>query len=342
MSATDAEPSGWQRLAPLIDLVTPMAMRVAATFALADELRDGPLRADELARRVGANDEALERMMRHLVTHGVFVEPERGVFGTNSLAALLDSDHPSGMRENLDLSGFGGQMDLVFTELMHTVLTGEPAWQTMFGAPFWEHVTESPTLNASFDRVMSSGSEYVSDDVASFEWSRARHIVDVGGGTGRLIAALLRQHPGMTATLIDLPATVERGRMFLHDQGVADRVRYVAQSFFEPLPGEGDVYVLNSILHDWNDEHAVEILRRCADAAGREGRVVIIENDTAARAEHAEMDLRMLVLCGGRERTIAEFEQCAHAAGLAMVATRSTPLGQIGIELCAQGEHGGR
>src|SRR5699024_6743047 len=101
-------------------------------------------------------------------------------------------------------------------------------------------------------------------------------------------------------------------------------------------------YVLNSILHDWNDEHAVEILRRCADAAGREGRVVFIENDAAARAEHAEMDLRMLVLCGGRERTIAEFEQCAHAAGLAMVATRSTPLGQIGIELCAQGEHGGR
>lgn len=334
-----ADLTSWQRLAPLIDLVTPMAVRVAATLRVADELREHPLPVDSLARRVEANADALERMLRHLVSRGMFVEPQTGVFGSNDTAALLDSQHPSGMQISLDLTGFGGQMDLAFVELMHTVRTGEPAWSTVFGETFWRHLANTPSLAASFDNVMSAGAEYVDDDVAAFDWSRAHHVADVGGGTGALIAAVLHRHPHVRATLVDLPATVERGRVALTAEGLRDRVRFAGQSFFDPLPADADVYVLNSILHDWADPDATLILNRCAEAAGTSGTVLIIEQNPVSGAEHAEMDLRMLVLCGGRERTRAELESLAEEAGLSVVETRSTPLGQIGIELRVQAEH---
>ncbi|WP_166980864.1 methyltransferase [Paramicrobacterium fandaimingii] len=328
-----SDETAWQTLAPLIDLVTPMAVRVAATLGVADLLRDGPVSATDLARRSGADADALERMLRHLTFRGMFVESTPGVFALNPAAALLDSEHPSGMRVSLDLTGFGGQMDLAFTRLMHTVRTGEPAWQEVFGAPFWEYLEATPTMAASFDAVMAAGAEYVDDDAAAWDWSRARHVVDVGGGTGALVAALLQRHPQLQATLVDLPETVQRGRELLVARGLERRVRIAGQSFFDPLPPAGDVYVLNSILHDWPDSDAVAILRRCAEAAGPGGVVVIIEQNDGSGADHAEMDLRMLVLCAGRERTRAEFEALAREAGLSVTGYRSTPLGQVGIEL---------
>lgn len=198
---------------------------------LADPMRDGPVGIDELARRVGADPDALARLMRHLVAHGMFSQPQPGVFGANATAALLDSAHPSGMQVSLDLSGFGGQMDLVFTELLHTVITGEPAWQRKYGAPYWEYLAADPVMSASFDQAMSAGAEYVRDDLASYDWSTAEHVVDVGGGTGAFVAALLHEHAQLHITLVDLPATVERARTYLGDQGLDSRVDFAAQSF---------------------------------------------------------------------------------------------------------------
>lgn len=329
--------TGWQILAPLIDLVTPMAVRVAATLRLADLLRDGPVPLSRLAESAGCDPDGLARLLRHLIAQGMFSEPEPGVFALNDTAALLDSGHPSGMQVSLDLTGFGGRMDLAFTELLHSVRTGEPAWSRVFGSPFWEYLAGHPDMSASFDEVMSAGAEYARDDLAAFDWSRVGHVVDVGGGTGTLLAAVLRAAPTLQGTLVDLPETVGRARQLLAGEGFGPRLEFVGQSFFDPLPAGRDVYVLNSVLHDWPDDEALSILRRCAEAAGADGRVVVIEESGERSASHAEMDLRMLVLCGGRERTVAEYAELAARAGLAVATVRTTPLGQSGIELVPDG-----
>ena len=333
-SAEAQQPSAWQVLAPVIDLVTPLAMRAIATLRLADFMVDGALPVNELARRSGANPDAVGRVLRHVVSHGIFTEQAPGLFALNDKAALLRSDHPSGMRVSLDLEGFGGQMDLAFTGLLHTLRTGGPAWESVFGAPFWEYLSANPTMSASFDEAMTAGAEYVADDAAAYNWPETGLVIDVGGGAGALLAAVLETRPRLHGVLVDLPDTVARGRDYLADRGLNDRSEVVGQSFFDPLPSAGDIYVLNSVLHDWSDADAAAILHRCADAAGTKGRVVIIEESNSAtdRTNFAEMDLRMLVLCGGRERTLDDYTTLAAGAGLMVTGTRTTELGQVCIE----------
>ncbi|WP_068251747.1 methyltransferase [Janibacter corallicola] len=329
------EPTAWDQLAPVIDLVTPLAVRAAATLRVADALADGPMPLEEAARRCGAEPGALVRLLRHLACKGLFTESEPGTFGLTGTGDLLRSDHPSQMRVQLDLDGFGGRMDLVFTGLVHTLRTGEPAWESVFGAPFWRHLAEDEVMGESFDAVMAAGPEYFEDVMSAFDWERAGHVVDVGGGTGELLAAVLSAHEQLWGTLLDLPATAERGRARLAESGLLDRCEIASQSFFDPLPTGGDTYVLASVIHDWPDEDAVRILRRCAEAAGRSGRVLILEghgSDGGDPAMFAEMDLRMYTIAGGRERTLEEFRVLIGAAGLAEVAVRGTALDQIGIE----------
>lgn len=331
-SDNGAPETAWQVLAPLIDLVTPMAVRVAATLRLADLVDDDPVPVGVLAEKSDTDPDALDRLLRHLVNHGMFTEPRPGEFSANDASRLLRSDHPSGMQISLDLGGFGGQMDLAFTELRHTLRTGRPAWKTVFGAPFWEYLAANPAMSASFDATMSAGAEYVQDDAAAYDWSHAKHVVDVGGGTGALLEILLAADPRLRATLVELPETVERAKQRLATVGLDSRVDFAAQSFFDLLPADGGTYILNSVLHDWPDHEATAILRRCAQAIGESGRVVIIEEHGHKGQEHAEMDLRMLVLSGGRERTLEEYTGLASDAGLAVTDVHTTPLGQVSLE----------
>lgn len=335
------EQSAWRTLGPLMDLITPMALRTAATLRLADLLVDAPVPVRELAASTDTDVDALRRLLRQLTSRGVFTEPEPDTFANNETSALLVSDHPSGMRTWLDLDGFGGRMDLAFTELLHTVRTGEPAWARVFGAPFWDHLAADPAMSASFDATMSAGSEYVADAATGYDWSTATHVVDVGGGNGALLAEALCANPHLRATLVDLPDTVERGRMNLTARGVADRCEFVGQSFFEPLPDDGDVYVLSGVVHDWGDDEATAILRRCAAAAGDTGRVVVIEShgtDGGDPHAFAEMDLRMMVLCGGRERHLDDYRVLAQRAGLSVSDVRSTTLGHAIITCVTEGQ----
>ncbi|MEV4896990.1 methyltransferase [Nonomuraea sp. NPDC055795] len=322
----------WAVLAPVTDLVTPMAVRVAATLRLSDLMGDEPVPVHELARRSGADPDALVRLLRHLVGRGVFAEPEPGRFAVNGPAALLASGHPSGMRARLDLDGFGGQMDVAFTGLLHTVRTGLPAWETVFGADIWSYLTAHPRMSATFDAMMADGADYLADAAGGYDWSGARHVVDVGGGTGMLLAEVLGAFPDLRGTLVDLPGTVERGRRHLAGLGLESRCSFAGQSFFDPLPAGGDAYVLRRVIHDWSDDDAQRILRRCADAAGPDGRVVVIEQ-RADPAMFAEMDLRMLVLSGGRERTVEDYTTLATGAGLQIAGLHDTPLGHLVLVL---------
>jgi hypothetical protein len=336
MTSNESEQSAWQVLAPITDLVTPMAVRVAATLRLADLMAGGAEHVEDLAERTGTDADALGRMLRHLTRHGVFAEPSPGRFTLNETADLLRSDHPAGMRANFDLDGFGGRMDLVFTELMHTVRTGQPAWEAAFGTPFWEHLAADPAMAASFDATMAGSTRTAA--AAAYDWSGVRHVVDVGGGTGALLAEVLRDNANLRATLVDLPDTVARGRRFLAERGLDGRCEFAGQSFFEPLPVGGDVYLLSAVLHDWDDGSATAILRRCAEAAGEAGHVVIVESHGTAGddpAMFAEMDLRMLVLAGGRERGVEDYQALAAAAGLPTTNVKTTSSGLVVIDCAA-------
>jgi len=327
--------AAWQALGPLMDLVTPMALRVAATLRLADFMPDdgtgGGAVVGDLAERAGADPDALARMLRHLVAHGVFTEPRPGQFAANQTAALLRSGHPAALW--LDLDGFGGRMDLAFTSLAHTVRTGEPAWEQVFGQPFWAYLDANPAISASFDATMAvdAGNAGVAD---GYDWTTVRHVADIGGGTGTLIAEVLRRNPHLRGTLADLPETAARARQYLAGLGLDDRCEVVGQSFFDPLPAGADAYLLSRIIHDWDDAAASAVLRRCAEAAGSTGRVLVIESHAAGGdpAAFAEMNLRMLVLSGGRERTVEDYSALAAGVGLEVTAVHGTTERHVIIE----------
>jgi hypothetical protein len=328
--------AAWQALGSLMDLVTPMALRVAATLRLADFMPDdgtgeGAVLGD-LAERAGADPEALARVLRHLVAHGVFTEPRPGQFAASQTAALLRTGQPGAVW--LDLDGFGGRMDLAFTGLAHTVRTGEPAWEQVFGQPFWAYLDANPAISASFDATMAvdAGNAAVAD---GYDWTPVRHVADIGGGTGTLIAEVLRRNPRLRGTLADLPETAARARQYLAGLGLDGRCEVVGQSFFDPLPAGADAYLLSRVIHDWDDAAAAAILRRCAEAAGSTGRVLVIESHGTPGgdpAAFAEMNLRMLVLTGGRERTIDDYSALAAGAGLQVTAVHDITERHVIIE----------
>ncbi len=299
-------------LARRADLITPLAIRVAATLRLADHIAAGRRTAPELAEAAGADPDAVGRLVRHLVAEGVFGEGySLGPLGHE----LLDG---SGLRSRLDMEGALGRGDLAFTRLLDAVRTGEPVYPAMYGRSFWDDTADPARAPAYDDHMSHDVGRWTSSVLAACDWSRFGHVVDVGGGDGSLLAALLDAHPGLRGTVLEQPGTAERARAKLADWG--DRADAVAGSFFDPLPAGGDAYLLCAILHDWPDAEAQAILRRCAEAAGAEGRVLVVERTgPGGQAPSTAMDLRMLVLFGGRERTASQIAELAASAGLQLV-----------------------
>lgn len=308
----------------LTDILTPWAVRVAATLRVADLIREGNTRADDVAVKAGADPDAVGRLLRYLAARGFFRQVAPGVFELAELAGPLLDDHPAGRRARLDLDGMGGRIDGAGAGLLRAVRTGRPAYADVFGLPFWEDIAAHPDMSPSFDDIMAGHLPWFGEIVQGHPWHGVRHVVDVGGGVGTLLAAILLANPDIHGTLVDQPATVAEGREFLAAQGLADRTETVAGNFFDPLPGGADVYLLSNILHDWCDEDALRILRRCADAAGATGRTLIADRVVDQAEDSAlvtTLDLRMLVLLGGRERTFAEWLALVGGAGLRVVST---------------------
>ena len=316
----ESAPPSYQDVAPLMrlaDLMAPMAVRVAATLRLPDHIAAGHVTVDELAMAVGADRDALRRLLRFLVARGLF-ERVGDRYALTPMSALLLADHPDQLRSRFDLSGPVARGDLCFIDLLHTVRTGEPAYPVTYGSTFWEDLDADPELGAKFGAMMAA-TVTASGIESRYDWSGVRHVVDVGGGTGELISQVLRAHPGIHGTIVDLPSTADRARTALAGRGLADRCDVVPGSFFEPLPAGADVYLLCKVLHDWDDEHARSILRRCAEAAGPSGRVLVLEmmlTGVENEPQFTYLDLHMLAYFGGRERTLAEYQDLAASAGL--------------------------
>jgi hypothetical protein len=307
-------------LRAMADLATPMAVRTAATLRVADHVAAGGRTAAEIAAAVGAHPDALDRLMRHLVTIGLFRRDEGGAYTATELGDQLRDDHPGGRRKWLDAEGAVGRGDLSFVDLAYCVRTGRPAYPVRYGKPFWDDLAADPGLSASFDTVMEHHVDLDASTVAdAYDWGALKHVVDVGGGSGALLGRLLARHDGLRGTLVDLAGPAGNARRRFRRLGLDDRVTVVTGSFFEPLPEGAGGYVLSAILHDWDDAHAVRILRRCAEAAGRSGVVLVIEAIGAdGESPDTAMDLRMLTYYGGRERGLTEMRAVAAAAGLAV------------------------
>jgi len=314
----------------LSDLCTPWCVHVVATLGIADHVEAGVTRIEDLAARSKSDAESLQRVLRHLVGRGLFDEPAAGVFALNDAArGLLHA----GARIGFDLDGFGGRMAYVWGSLLAAVRTGAPEYQTVFGVPFWEDLEAHPQIAAAFDALMGPGHGTPDPEVlVTGGWDSVRTVVDVGGGTGSLLAAILRARPGVRGTLVDLPATVARSAEVFQAAGVADRVTTAAQSFFDPLPPGGNLYLLKSVLGDWPDREATAILRRCADAARPSGRVVVLSGVSPDESGPASPALLMMVLVGGKDRTLAAFREMARAAGLEVLAAQSQGTSRFVVE----------
>jgi SAM-dependent methyltransferase len=314
----------------LSDLCTPWCVHVVATLRIADHMVAGDTEIGQLAAASGADRDSRHGVLRHLVSKGLFQEPAPGRFALNEAArALLEEP----VRLGLDLDSFGGRMAHAWGTLLSAVRSGKPAYHEVFGRGFWEDLDAHPDIAASFDALKSPTGHGVPDSqvlVNPANWESVRTVVDVGGGTGALLAEILRARPEVRGTLADLPRTVARSGEVFQAAGVADRVTMVGQSFFDPLPGGGDLYLLKSVLGDWPNREATAILRRCAEAARPSGRVVVFTG--AGPGEDASPELLVMALVGGRGRTLDEFGEMAGEAGLEVRAVGRQASGRVIVE----------
>jgi len=306
------------------------ALYVATKLGVADVLGSDPLAVEAIAQAVDVRAPLLRRVLRALVAAGVFTELDDGRFATNDAAAALRADAPGRTRDVV--INFGEEMYRSFGELLHTVRTGETAFDAVYGAPLFEYYAAHPEAEASaaarmLARTLPAASEFAASDVLR----DARMLVDVGGGTGTLVAEVLTHRLEIGAVLLERPGMLELAHRYLSDQGVADRCELVEGDFFASVPAGGDVYVLKSVLHDWDDDRCGAILRTCRAAMDESARLAIIEvllpermTPSGPTLSAALLDLIMLAYAGGRERTEAEFTQLLDRAGLRLVST--TPL----------------
>jgi hypothetical protein len=308
------------RLWSMAGLGTPMAIRVAATLRVADHIAAGPRTVPELARACGADEDALARLLRYLAARGVFARDEQGRYSLTPLGEPLRADHPAQVRDWFDIDGMGWG-ELSFVELLHTVRTGEAAFAKRYGRDYWADLLASPVRTAAFKELLGNdvGSR-APGVVAGYDWGALGHVVDVGGGDGSLLTAILLANRGLRGTVVDLAETAIAAKATFVEAGVDDRADTVTGSFFDPLPAGADAYVLSLVLHDWPDDESVAILRRCATAAGPTGRVLVVESIGDGEETHTGMDLRMLALYAAGERDAAEFTALAERAGLRQVA----------------------
>ncbi len=314
--------SAFARLLALKDTMTPWALRAVVTLGVPDLLADGEADVAELARRTGTVPEALHRALRLLAAHGVLAAPRPGVYGPTDLSRLLESGHPMSLRPWLDLDGAVARGDRACVHVLEALRTGRPVHERAYGRPVWDDLAADPGLAASFDAAMERRAAALAPTVvAAFDWSSVRHVLDVGGGTGAVLAAVLRARPALRGTLFDRAATVAAARAAWGATPEGRRCAFVGGSFFDALPRTADAALLVNVVHDWPDEHAEVVLRRCAEAVGAGGRVLVVEyarpDDSAASPSGPlELDLLLALVYGGRLRRPDELGALADRAGL--------------------------
>jgi len=293
------------------------AIYVAATLGIADLLEDGPKSVDELAKTTRTPAPTLYRLLRALASVGIFIEAD-GRFGLTPLAEYLRTDTPGSLRAWAIHIGRPYTWS-TWAYLLHSVRTGEPAFPEAFGMTPFEYWADHPEEAAVFNAAMTSLSSGVIDAIArSYDFSGIGVLLDVGGGEGGLLAAILAANPSLRGILFDQPHVVSTVGALLEQAGVADRCEVVGGSFFEAVPAGADGYLLKSVIHDWDDDAAIEILRLCRAAMDDRGKVLVVERIVRPGNDPDPAkfsDLNMLVMLGAQERTADDFELLYAKAG---------------------------
>jgi hypothetical protein len=286
------------------------ALGMVADLRIADALADGPRPVEELAREGAVDADVLHRVLRALASDGVFSEEEPGVFRNTAASELLLSP---GWAEFAHL--FGGIFYQAARDLEVAARTGTATFPDTCGDDFWTWLGARAGERGAFDRAMAGERWRKAERLAELDWKDGQTVVDVGGGNGALLVDLFRRRPGLRGIVFDLPETNR------DEAELGDHIEFVEGDFFDSVP-PGDAYVLSAIIHDWDDEHAATILRNIRDAATPDARVLIAESvvPPGNEADGAKwLDLLMLVLAGGRERTEPEWRVLLEGAGLELV-----------------------
>lgn len=327
----------------MADLATPMSIRVAATLSLVERAGSAGATAERLASETGTSAPALKCLLDHLVAIGVFdLDTESGHYRPTDLGAQMSEDAPEGIKPLLDINCAGGRADLAFVDLLGTITTGAPAYVHRYGRDFWTDLDIRPELRRSFDAQMNWRIQVQAPQIAErFDWRRFSEILDVGGGDGTVLATILHAHPDLRGRVLDLAPTATAATARFAAAGLSDRASAVTGSFFDPLPVGADAYLLSDILHNWDDDHAREILAGCRRAAAPNGTVVVIEPVRGQDAETA-IDLFMLMCFSGRERSVDELAALAADRGLVLRSWGPVARGRTALEFGVADPSGGR
>jgi len=308
------------------------AIHVAAVLGVADLLKEGPQSAAWLAEQTGSNEEALYRLLRSLESIGIFAEVEPRRFALTPLAELLRTDAPESVHAGAVMHG----QDWFWRpwgRLLDSVKTGNPTFEAVVGKKFYELLQSDPEARAIALRAMTVAS--VPAAVSTYDFSRASLLVDVAGGDGTVLSAILLSQPQLSAVYLDRPSMLEVATRNLAAAGVKDRCQLVTGNFFESVPTGGDVYLVCQTLHNWDDPPAAQILATCRRAMTDGSTLVVVERILPrGHVSHGGplIDLNMLVLMGGRERTEDEYEALLAKAGFRMTSARPAPYGNSFIE----------
>jgi ubiquinone/menaquinone biosynthesis C-methylase UbiE len=290
---------------------------IIAKLGIADLLKDGPKTAEELAAALGAHAPSLFRVLRALAAVDVLTQSDGNRFGITPMSETL-IDGPGSLRW-FAMTELGEEHYPAWGELMHSVRTGEIAFNKAFGEPVWEFFGNNPENARIFNNAMSGMTAQAEQALhAAYKFEGIETIMDVGGGHGGWITSILERNPEMRGILFDAPQVVEGAKARLEGSGVADRCQIVGGNFFESVPSGADAISMKWIIHDWNDEQSIAIMKNCARALPENGKLIVVEavvppGDEMHFAKF--IDLNMLVMTGGKERTEEEFRQLYEASG---------------------------
>lgn len=290
---------------------------VAAKLGIADLINDEPKTADELANATGTHGPSLFRVLRALAGVGVITQDSDNRFGGTALSQTLCSG-PGSIRA-FAMTELGEEHYPAWGELLYSVRTGGIAFDKAFGEPCWEFFRKNPENARIFNDAMSGMTAQANEAIhAIYDFAGINRIVDVGGGHGGLITGILKRNPSMRGILFDAPEVIAGAKESIQQSGVADRCELVGGNFFDSVPEGADAIVMKWIIHDWNDEQSVAIMKNCHRALPSNGKLILIEAVVPETSEpHFSkfIDLNMLVMTGGRERTDAEFRKLYEASG---------------------------
>jgi hypothetical protein len=311
------------------------ACYAVAKLGVPDLLAEGPRSVHELAVLTETNEQALGRVLRAACSAGLLQPAGQETYRLAPMGQLLRAGVPRSSHDAAIM--FGEEVFASFAEIGYTVRTGKPAFEKVYGQPFYDYLADHPQAAQTFSCAMGNGP--VPAVLATCDLTGLRRVVDVGGGNGGLLSKVLQAHPDATGVLVDLPPSVADARERLRTAGLDGRVEFVAGSFFDEVPSGADVYVLSRVLHNWPDADAIRLLQVVRAAIPPDGRLLVFESLIEAAddgrdltgvgesgpAAHA-IDLLILLMLPGRDRTLAQYTDLLGQAGFAVRAVRPGPL----------------